>query len=89
MSGAASCSVDDAPASNFNIGSPGGCHTTGVCDTGLGGGDSCNAWYVYPIFSCYGGVQWVNAVTPRPLREEWQLVRVSVKRHRVLLRQSS
>lgn len=60
----------------------GSCATWGFCDTGLGGcADeiSCMSGPFYPNF-------WIRLSPPRSLREEWQLVEVSVKRkavHRV------
>jgi len=53
----------------------GSCATWGFCDTGLGGCTdeiSCSGVF-YPNF-------WIRLSPPRSLREEWQLVDVSVKR---------
>jgi hypothetical protein len=54
------------------------CIMSGYCDTGLGGCDSdvgCAMRTIVPHFI------WVEAV-PRPLREEWVLVHVSVRSQR-------
>jgi hypothetical protein len=52
-----------------------GCWLGGFCDTGLGGcsdADSCSG-VLYRDF-------WIRLTPPRSLRDEWQLVDVSVKR---------
>jgi hypothetical protein len=58
---------------------------SGYCDTGLGGGDDCTIFS--DPSSCWGPV-WVRNTVPLPLKSEWLLARVIVKREHRARRQT-
>jgi len=80
-SGCAYCQVTYNNGNSYcEIGEDGSaCWLVGFCDTGLGGcsdEESCAHEIFFPNF-------WIRLSPPRSLRDEWQLVDVSVKRKAV------
>jgi hypothetical protein len=73
--GAAACTAD-------SIGSSGFCYMSGTCETGMG--DECQDTASH---HCIDMQEWARWINPRPLSEEWALVRVHTgssrgRRHR-------